>query len=415
MDVGALAAYSLNANVQTQDDLATQTQRLSSGLRINTAADDPSGLAIASSLATKVAGLDQGVQEVQDANNALTIADGAMASVSDILQRMRTLVVEANSDLESTQDQADIQTELNQLTLEINRISESTTYNGRNLLDGSASSDFPLGPQLLFSSNPTLASGQTLYDPTQTFATYDTPEQIEQSITVNSYDPTTGLLTITVDLESGSSGFGAPQPQQFQVQAGSNELIDPALGPTPQPGPYTQADQSGMGQELLQFAIGTLSASDVGQSAIVVSLPGQTKAPGGNIYVNDGSAEGSTIAVDIPAVSATNLGVSDIVLGNDTMNQAAEYRVDYAIQTLGQIRAQVGAQNVSLQEAATNGNTAAVNYQASESAIRDVDVASATTAYSKDQILNSIQQRMIAGVEQMAMSFATLVSDAIVL
>jgi flagellin len=415
MDVGALAAFALNANVQTQEDLATQTQRLSSGLRINTAADDPSGLAIAASLATKVAGLDQGVQEVQDANNALTIADGAMATVSDILQRMRALVVEANSDLESAQDRADIQTELNQLTLEINRISQNTTYNGRNLLDGSASSDFPLGPQLMFSSNPTLASGQTLYDPTQTFATYNTPEQIEQSFTVNSYDPTTGLLTVTVDLESASSGFGAPQVQQFQVQAGTNELIDPALGPTPIPGPYAQSDQGGMGQELLQFAIGTLSANDVGQSAIVVSLPGQTKAPGGNIYVNDGSAEGSTIAVDIPAVSANNLGVSDIVVGSDTMNEAAEYRVDYAIQYLGQIRAQVGAQNVSLQEAATNGNTAAVNYQSSESAIRDLDVASATTAYSKDQIQNSIQQRMIAGVEQMAQSFATLVSDAIVL
>ncbi|HTW83013.1 MAG TPA: flagellin [Candidatus Sulfotelmatobacter sp.] len=412
MDVLGFANYALNANAQTQSDLSTQVQRLSSGLRINTAADDPSGLAIATSLATKVMGLDQGVQEVQDANNALTIADGAMATISDILQRMRSLVVQANSDLESTQDQADIQVELTQLTLEINKISENTTYNGRNLLDGSASSDFPLPNQLLFSSNPTLASGQTLYDPTQTNVTNstDTSEEIEQTFTVNSYDPTTDMLSVTVDLESASPGFGPAQVTNFLVQAGTNVLIDPAFGPIP--GPYTQTDENG--QEVLQFAFNNLSAADVGQSATVVSLAPQTKAPGSNLYVNDGSAEGSTIAVDIPAVTANNLGVGNIVVGSDTMNTAAEYRIDYGIQYLGNIRARVGAQNVSLQEAAVNANTASVNYQASESAIRDLNVAQATTAFTKDQIQVQIQQRIIAGVETMAQSFATLVSDAIV-
>jgi flagellin len=406
MDVGALAAYALNANVQTQDDLATQTQRLSSGLRINTAADDPSGLAIASSLATKVAGLDQGVQEVQDANNALTIADGALATISDILQRMRSLTVEANTDLESTNDLADIQAELNQLSVEINRIAENTTYNGRNLLDGSASSDAPLPAQVWAPENPTLASGQQLYDPTSLNVSYGTGESVEQSITINSYDPATNLLTITIDLESPSGAFGPAQPGTFTVQAGTNQIEGTS-------GPFTQQDQNG--NEVLSFNIGVISAADVGQTAILVSIPAQTKAPGGNIYVNDGSAEGATVGIDLPSVSANNLGVSQIQVGDSTATTAAEFRIDYAIQYLGAIRAQVGAQNVSLQEAATNGNTASVNYQSSESAIRDLDVASATTAFTKDQIQNSIQQRMIAGVEQLAQSFATLVSDAIVL
>jgi flagellin len=405
MDVGALANLALNASAQTQQDLMTQTQRLSSGLRINSAADDPSGLAIATSLATKVAGLDQGVQEIQDANNALTIADGAMATISDILQRMRTLVVEANSDLESQSDLNDIQSELNQLTLEINTISESTTYNGRNLLDGSASSDFPMPTQIMTPQNPTASGGGTLYDG---LTVSNAAPEVVQSFTVNSFDPTTNMLTVTVDFESTDPNFGGSQIQTFQVAAGTNQLN--GLPPPP----YFQSTQQGFGASVLSFAIGTLTAADVGKTAVLYTLSAQTKAPGGNLSVNTGEAEGSVMAIDIPAVNANNLGVSEVQVGDSLINEGDEYRIDYAIQYLGAIRAHVGAQNVSLQEAMVNSNTAAVNQQASESAIRDLDVATAVTEYTKDQIQVTIQNRMVAGVQTLAQQFATLVSDAIV-
>jgi flagellin len=149
-------------------------------------------------------------------------------------------------------------------------------------------------------------------------------------------------------------------------------------------------------------------------TAVLVTLPQQTKAPGGDLYVNSGDAEGSVLAIDLPAVSAVNLGVNEVQVGDTLINTADEYRVDYAIQTLASIRAQVGAQNVSLQEAAANANTEAVNQQASESAIRDLDVASGVTEYTKDQIQVAIQSKMVSGVESLAQQFATLVSDAIV-
>jgi flagellin len=405
MDVGALANFALNAGAQTQQDLMTQTQRLSSGLRINSAADDPSGLAIASSFATKVAGLDQGVQQIQDANNALTIADGAMATMSDILQRMRTLVVEASSDVESQSDLNDIQSELNQLTLEINTISENTTYNGRNLLDGSASSDFPLPTQIMLPQNPTASGGGTLYN--GVIVSNSAPEVV-QSFTVNSYDPTTNMLTVTLDFESTDPNFGGSQDQTFQVVNGTNQIA--GLPPPP----YFQSTQQGFGSSVLSFSIGTLTAADVGKTAVLYTLNAQTKAPGGSLSVNTGDAEGSVIPIDIPAVNANNLGVSEVQVGDDLINEADEYRIDYAINLLGSIRAQVGAQNVSLQEAAVNANTAAVNQQASESAIRDLDVASAVTEYTKDQIQIAIQNKMVAGTESLAQQFATLVSDAIV-
>ena len=156
-----LTAPAISAGVRTQSALRTETQRLASGLRINTAADDPSGLAIAESLASKVAGLDQGVHEIQNAGNALNVAEGAMASISDILQRMRALVVQARSDLQSTADRNDMQAELSQLRLEIDKIAQNTTFNGRALLDGSASSAIPQPPRVIIPKNDGLAGGGT--------------------------------------------------------------------------------------------------------------------------------------------------------------------------------------------------------------------------------------------------------------
>src|ERR1700733_14277753 len=131
-------AVSLNLN-QNQKALQTSVTRLSSGLRINTAADDPSGLAISETLQSQVNGFDQAVQNVQNANNAATVAEGALQTTTDILQRIRSLAVEAASDITSNNDKANLQTEVTQLLLEVNRISQNTQFNGLALLDGSHS------------------------------------------------------------------------------------------------------------------------------------------------------------------------------------------------------------------------------------------------------------------------------------
>src|ERR1700692_280041 len=145
MDVRGLADLALSAGLRTQSELQTLTKRLSSGLRITSSQDDPSGLAIAESLASKVQGLDEGSRQIQTAANALTVAEGAMAGISDILQRMRALVVQARSDLQSNADRGMMQAELNQLMLEINKIASNTNFNGRGLVDGSAASAQALG------------------------------------------------------------------------------------------------------------------------------------------------------------------------------------------------------------------------------------------------------------------------------
>jgi flagellin len=384
-------------------------------LRINTAADDPSGLAIAESLASKVAGLDQGVHEIQNATNALNVAEGAMASISDILQRMRSLVVQARSDLQSTADRNDMQAELSQLRLEIDKIAQNTTFNGRALLDGSASSALPQPPRVLIPKNDGLAGGglliDTIFDPS-TPTLSPTAPQLAQLVTIDSYDPIANALNLTVTIGSQETKFGPTQVAPAQVGAGTNY---PLGGTPPIAGvqyDYTQSDQ--FSAPVLSFNVGTLTAADVGKSAIIVSLPGEQKAAGGTLHVNSGDAEGSVIAVDIPGLSSVNLGVNEVILGDDLQNQAAEYRLDYAITTLGGVRAAVGAQTVSLQEAANLGNVASVNMQASESAIRDLNVGATVTALTRDQIDVQFQTKLIADAESLSRGVATLVSDSII-
>jgi flagellin len=159
-----LLANAVSVNLdRNQSALQTSVTRLSSGLRINTAADDPSGLAIAQSLQSQVNGFDQAVQNVQDANNAASIADGALATTTDLLQRIRSLAVEASSDITSTGDKSDLQTEVSQLLLEINRISQNTQFNGQTLLDGShAGFQAEQNAFLTITANAALASNGNL-------------------------------------------------------------------------------------------------------------------------------------------------------------------------------------------------------------------------------------------------------------
>ena len=413
MDVQGLSGLALSAGLRTQTALRSETQRLSSGLRINTAADDPSGLAIAESLASKVAGLDQGVHELQNAGNALTVAEGAMGSISHILQRMRTLVVQARSDLQSPADRQMMQSELDQLRFEIDKIAQSTSFNGRALLDGSASSAIPQPPRVLLASNDPLVGGgtviDTILDPTSPYLSPTAP-QLAQLLTIDSYDPVANALNLTVTIGSQEAVFGPEQVAQTQIGAGTNY---PPAGSAPIPPTPTFTQVDGSFNPVLGFYVGTMNAGDVGKSALIVSLPGEQKAPGATLHVNSGDAEGSVIAVDIPGLSSVNLGVNEVILGNDLQNQAAEYRIDYAITTLGGVRAAVGAQTVSLQEAANAGSVASVNMKASESAIRDLNVGASVTELTRDQIMVEFQTKLVADAQTLSRGFASLVSDSI--
>jgi flagellin len=150
-------ALTINTNVaslnaqrnlsRSQGDLATSMERLSSGLRINSAKDDAAGLAISDRMTSQIRGLNQASRNANDGISLAQTAEGAMQESTNILQRMRELAVQAANATNSAADRAALQAEVNQLKTEMNRIANSTTFNGLRILDGTfVSQQFQVGP-----------------------------------------------------------------------------------------------------------------------------------------------------------------------------------------------------------------------------------------------------------------------------
>ena len=139
---------SLNAQrnlSSSQRTLNTSMQRLSSGLRINSAKDDAAGLAISDRMTSQIRGLNQAARNAQDGISLAQTAEGAMGEITNMLQRMRELTVQGANGTNSPSDVASLQAEYDQLALEITRIAESTTFNGTYILDGAADIVFQVG------------------------------------------------------------------------------------------------------------------------------------------------------------------------------------------------------------------------------------------------------------------------------
>jgi flagellin len=151
-------AATLTANALTKNDRdMTQTmERLSTGKRINSASDDAAGLAIASKMTSQIRGLDQAVRNGNDAISMLQTADGAMIEVSNMLQRMRELSVQAGNGTLSSADLTALNTEFVALRTEIERIADNTQWNGDNLLDGSAGASGLMTFQVGYEANQTI-------------------------------------------------------------------------------------------------------------------------------------------------------------------------------------------------------------------------------------------------------------------
>lgn len=132
--------YIINNNNQSRS-----LEKLSSGQRINKAADDAAGLAISEKMRGQIRGLEQAGRNAQDGISLIQTAEGALNETHSILQRQRELAVQAANDTYTTDDRAEIQKEIDELTLEITRISTDTEFNGKTLLDGTAAVDFQIG------------------------------------------------------------------------------------------------------------------------------------------------------------------------------------------------------------------------------------------------------------------------------
>jgi flagellin len=157
-----LASLNAQRNLNSsQSSLATALQRLSSGLRINSARDDAAGLAISQRLTSQINGLNQAVRNANDGISLSQTAEGALQESGNILQRIRQLAVQSANDSNSAADRKALQAEVSQLTSELNRIANTTTFNGKKILDGSFSAQkFQVGADADQTINVTIADGR---------------------------------------------------------------------------------------------------------------------------------------------------------------------------------------------------------------------------------------------------------------
>ncbi len=444
-----------------QQELAKTTSELASGLRIQSAADDPSGLAIAENLTTKVNGLQQSVNNVQTAHNLLTVADGALAETQTILQRIRSLIVEARSDINSNSDLQNIQAEINQMLTEIDRIGANTNFNGLTLFNGQFDNGLPIqtpfgaqqvsnfvlapggylgsdqvanatgpgsGPGPLVTIPGTGVSGPGSFTPAVMFF------QVIGSDAVNAVDPDTGTSVgpgVYVLFEAFSSNASLGSAPTFKDITAVPINAGPITSSYTTPASFG-AGGSGPGAQLLSFTLANLTLNDVGVTQAFITTNGSQSNPGASpLTINDGGNEGTTIGINIPTVSTNSLDLSGIsVLPTNVINYLnqpqgldpsnlvpagdAEIRTDAALDQIGEIRAQIGAQMVATQEDSNNDNVAIINYTASESSIRDLNIGAATTQFTKEQILTQVGTSVLSQYQVDARQLASLLINALV-
>lgn len=183
--------------------LETAMERLASGLRINSAKDDAAGLAISDRMTAQIKGMDQAVRNANDGISLAQVAEGALQESTNIIQRMRELSIQSANDSNSASDRASLQKEVNQLKLELERIATTTSFNGKNLLDGSfSSSSFHIGAFAGQSINVSINNART--------SSLGTQELNSSTAATSIQNATSGTLnqvvasTMTID-----GGFGS--------------------------------------------------------------------------------------------------------------------------------------------------------------------------------------------------------------
>jgi flagellin len=410
-NVAAINAYRNLSN--TQNSMSKSLERLSSGYRINKAADDAAGLAISEGLRSQIGGLTQAVRNTQDGTSVVQTAEGALSETTSILQRMRDLSVQASSGGSLNDDaKSSIQKEMTQLKSELTRISDTTTFNGTKLLDGKYNGTFQVGANagetIGVNINKAMGAaglgvdgvdvtGKGKYDNASAAAagkvsTTNATSASAASLTITpvasahfgsasgdltSYDNLSGQISFggkTFDLASvdysnaDNDNNAATNPSQSQLLTTLNTAAKTALGLT--------SDPFSASGDTLVFKVNE-------------AVTGYTGAAG--IATND-STTGATTAATISAATPTftaGSGASEAIT-----------KIDAAIKSVSSQRADLGAIQNRFEHTVNNLNTAIENTTASESRIRDTDMASEMTSFTRAQVLTQAGTSMLAQANQ---------------
>ena len=366
---------SLNAqrNLSTsQNALGMSLQRLSSGLRINSAKDDAAGLAISERFTTQIRGLNVAVRNANDGISLAQTAEGALAEVGNNLQRIRELAVQASNATNSASDRAALNAEARQLIDEITRVAEQTDFNGTRLLDGSFSgANFQVGAnagQLISVDSIVDARGEELGGTVFAEGTVTVPAGGAVTLSDLSIG-TVEFATITV--EAVSDGSGGTDAAETQI-ALRNAVIDAVNARAAEAG-VTAAAGEGAGEVVLTSVLATDPENPTLFSAAV----------------------GAT-AVTVTASADDSVFVSSIDISTFAGAQRAIAIADAALTDVNTVRAEMGAVQNRFESVIANLQTSSENLSASRSRIRDTDFAAETAALTRAQVLQQAGVAMLS-------------------
>lgn len=389
------AQQSLNS---AQGNLATSVQRLSSGLRINSAKDDAAGLSVAQNMQSQINAVNMAARNIGDATNMLATADSSLGSIQDMLLRMKSLVVEGKNDSLSTTQRKNIYTEINELNTEINKVAVRTTFNGNSLLtSGGAIANTAANSAIGVAGSDTAGFGTNSVISSMTF-------EGTQAATYN-FSATAGgqLLTLTnattsvaqiIDVGAGprAAGSSTLSFSQFGITIGLTHT-----GNTTTTNLITAASATGGNAR-------TLVVTNAGAAAMNF----QSGAANTDLFAFQGlnvQTNGLAVAGSVNATFNTKLGNLNLNNGTSAQYNTAfdelNTSIDAVIDDINTKRAVLGSQMnrvsyISSQLIAQSGNL-----QQSKSSIIDTDFAAETARLTKGQIMQQAATAMLAQANQM--------------
>jgi flagellin len=350
INFNASAVIANNALNRNDNRLQDSLARLSSGLKVVNAKDNPSGLAMSKKMNAQIKGLDQASDNAGDGVSIIEIADGAMSEMHDILQRINELAVKGSTGTITDDDRKLIQDEVKQLKEELTRISETVEFNGQTILDGS----FDLRG---YSNNQ---YAKVAYYSDEILAGTYTIDQLK--VTYNADG--------TID-EVTAKNFGNGFPKDANVTSIDGNIVTIA----------------GSGNFELKLRL----TNDAAFTDLDLDLEGF-----GAMDMQIGANEGQQLGIRIPKMSLENMGISNIDLSTAEGANEAIDKVDEAIKYVSASRSRLGAYQNRLEHTVNNLDISSENMTAAYSRIMDVDMAEEMTEYTTVQILSQASTSMLA-------------------
>ncbi|WGS64222.1 flagellin N-terminal helical domain-containing protein [Marinitoga aeolica] len=370
-------------------EMSKSLEKLSSGLRINRAADDAAGLAISEKMRNQIKGLDTAVRNAQDAISMIQTAEGGMDEIHSILKRMRELAVQSSTDTNTDADRVQLQNEFSELRDEIDRIAKTTQFNTKNLLDGSLKETRDAEAKLVSPGSAHFAVGAYSSNITSSG---------NFIIEVGQFK---GGATSQLDIKiSRIDSNGVSQVTITSVTLSGSRVTATLSGGTATVGITWDSNQIAT----ISDYGGTL-ASGTKVDGAAVAVYGQVTA--GSTGVNPlnyhiGANEGQVINLGFESMKADDIGItSGVKIDSQSGAEFAVSAIDAAVYKVSAFRAKLGAAQNRLEHTIKNLGVASENLTAAESRIRDADMAKVMAEYTRQQILMQSGTAMLSQANQL--------------